>query len=336
MIALIGILVAILGARGYFSKTRRETQNNAEPVAGHEAEEVSTNKLWSKNIGIYVGLFVVLVGIVWLWYSFGSLDIDKMVAEAESLQQQQKFGDAVEKWRSVAKIVEENDKNLAARAWFSVGYLAQLQGKFEEAIDAFNRSMDFKGDHANIYINRGSAKNSLGRYEAAIADLNKAIKLDQNNAEAYNNRGIAKNNLHEDEAAIADYNKAISLNPNLAEAYYNRGNTKRNLKQFEAALADYNEAIRLNPNLTEPYNNRGLTKIALQQFEAAIEDFNKVIGQKPNNPTTNFGLGIAKARLNRKDEARVDLTTALNLARKAGNQKLVALAEQELKKLDAQ
>ena len=49
--------------------------------------------------------------------------LDRAINEAFSLQQAGKIEEAIEKWRSIANVVEGSDPDLAAHAWFSVGYL---------------------------------------------------------------------------------------------------------------------------------------------------------------------------------------------------------------------
>ena len=49
--------------------------------------------------------------------------LDRAITEALSLQQAGKIEEAIEKWRSIANVAEGSDPDLAAHAWFSVGYL---------------------------------------------------------------------------------------------------------------------------------------------------------------------------------------------------------------------
>ena len=49
--------------------------------------------------------------------------IERAVASALSLQQQNRIEEAIEKWHSIANITEGIDDERAAEAWFSVGYL---------------------------------------------------------------------------------------------------------------------------------------------------------------------------------------------------------------------
>ena len=72
--------------------------------------------------------------------------IDLAVADAVHLQQRGIIQESIEKWRAVAIISEGFDKNRAAWAWFSVGYLRQEHGKdaLEAAIDAYNEGNQAK------------------------------------------------------------------------------------------------------------------------------------------------------------------------------------------------
>ena len=115
----------------------------------------------------------------------------------------------------------------------------------------------------------------------------------------------------------------------------------------QAAIRAFDEVLRLDRNLGEAYRNRGLAEAMMGDYEAAVEDFDRAISSHRNQKRSNKDLwmihcvetcyisrGIAKTELGFVDEAREDLTTALDLSGNAGDESLISLAEQELKKLD--
>ena len=228
--------------------------------------------------------------------------IDQAMATAVQLQLQGEIGKAIEKWRAIIPIAEGSDNDLAARAYFSVGYLLIQQGKPEDAIDAYEEAIRLNLDFAEAYNDRGGAKYRLGQYDEAIDDCSKAIDLKLNYPGAYYNRGLAKYKLGRYDEAIDDCSKAIDLKLNYPGAYLNRGNAKN----------------------------------ALGRHDEAIDDFDKAIDQKPDYAEAYFNRGIAKNKLGRTDEARQDFEKARALAHKAGDASLVALAEQRLRELDNQ
>ena len=293
--------------------------------------------------------------------------IDTAIARAVSLQQEGRRSDAIEKWRGIAHVAEGTDNDLAAAAWFSVGYLLQNGGS-ENSISAYDDAIRLKPDYALAYNNRGNAKAALGRHVEAIADFDEAIRLKLGFALAYYNRGNPKAALGRHVEAIADFDEAIRLKPGFADAYYNRGNAKKTLgRQVEAivdydetirlkpddaaynnrgttkavlgrhveAIADFDEAIRLKPDNALAYNNRGKAKAVLGRHVEAIADYDEAIRLKPDLADAYNNRGTTKAALGHKDEARKDFETALELARNANNVKIVALAEKSLRSLDS-
>ena len=210
--------------------------------------------------------------------------MDKARAAAVSLQQQGKRDDAVEKWQAIAHVAEGTDNDLAASAWFSIGYLIQNEDQ-EDSIRYYDKAILLKSDLAKAYNNRGIAKYALGCHQAAIADYDQTIFLKPCSAKAYNNRGIAKYALGCHQAAIADYDRAILLNPNYANAYNNRGEARAALGCRGAAIADYDQAILLNPILEEAYSNRGVLKADQGLTAEAQQDFHTalVLARNSNN-----------------------------------------------------
>ena len=249
--------------------------------------------------------------------------INRAIASAVQLQQQEKTEDAIEKWRSIANLAE--DRQIQTQAWFSIGYL-RSEGEsmnLEAAIDAFSKAIELAPNspyNAYAYAGRGNVKHSLGQDEAAVADLDRAIELDPNSPYAYAGRGNVKHSLGQDEAAVADLDRAIELAPNSpynAYAYAVRGNVKHSLGQDEAAVADLDRAIELAPN--SPYNayayaGRGHVKWHLGQDEAAVADSDRAIELDPNSPYAYAGRGNVKHSLGQDEAAVADLDRAIELA----------------------
>ncbi len=170
--------------------------------------------------------------------------IDKTIAQAVSLQQQGKSDEAIEKWRAVAHIAEGSDDDLAAKAWFSVGYLFRDKSP-KDSISAYDEAIRLGPDYPLAYIGRGAEKAMLGQHEAAIADFDEAIRLGPDYPLAYVNRGKAKDKLGQHEAAIADFDEAIRLEPDYPLAYIGRGLAKDALGLKDEARKDLETALEL-------------------------------------------------------------------------------------------
>ena len=91
------------------------------------------------------------------------------------------------------------------------------------------------------------------RWNEALNAYNKTIDLNPNDASAYNNRGLAYDNLDKDDLAIADYEKAIELNPKYAKAYNHRGSAYEKLGNYEQAIADIKIAAGLGDSAAQKF-----------------------------------------------------------------------------------
>lgn len=220
--------------------------------------------------------------------------VDKAIADAYALQRNGKIKAAVQKWRSIANIVAETDRELASQAWFSVGYLLAEEDLTEKALVAYNKAIQIDPEDANAYINRGVIKDTFGDHEEAILDYDIAIQLQPNEAGNYTNRGNAKLGLGNYEGAILDHNFAIQLQPNFPGAYNNRGNVKLELSEFEAAIEDYNVAINLDPNYADAYVNRAKAKAQLELIEEAKLDLQTALELEEQNNSDKLKVYVER------------------------------------------
>ena len=199
-----------------------------------------------------------------------------------------------------SNIPKQSESELAARAFFAIGFLLYYGNRMEEAISAYDTAIVVKPDFWEAVYNRGILKSELKDYKGAIADFDKAIELGFNSAAVYCHRASAKALLDEYDAAISDYDKVIELKPDFAEAYNIRGILRSELGQHDEALADYTEAIRIKPDYAEAYAYRG----------------------------------VLKTHLGRINKARSDFQTALELAEQQGNADFKAFVENQLQQLN--
>ncbi|MGZ3580757.1 MAG: tetratricopeptide repeat protein, partial [Syntrophales bacterium] len=94
---------------------------------------------------------------------------------------------------------------------------------------------------AMAYLNRGLVLLDYKQYDNAINDFNKAIEFGPRNAQAYLGRGVALAFKNQYARAIEDLNRAIELNPKLPLAYNMRGMVYAQVGN-PRAVADFQKA----------------------------------------------------------------------------------------------
>ena len=122
-----------------------------------------------------------------------------------------------EKLEDMAKLGFTTD----AKTAFLRGNYYYNQGKYKEALAAYNWSLELKPNHPATLNNRGNTYAELKRYDEALVDYNRSLELIPNDPDTLNNRGTAYVKLGRYDEALADYNQALELRPDHEGTLYN-------------------------------------------------------------------------------------------------------------------
>ena len=120
------------------------------------------------------------------------------------------------------------------------------QGKYVEAISAFDKAIEIDPQYAAAWCYKGFALDELGKHDEATKSYDKAIKIDsQYVAAAWNDMGNSHYNAGEYVAAIRYYDEAIKQDSRDKYAWYNKANALRMLHRNSEAEAAYAKAREL-------------------------------------------------------------------------------------------
>jgi serine/threonine protein kinase/Flp pilus assembly protein TadD len=161
------------------------------------------------------------------------------------------------------KLVQEHPEQKAegkralAQGYCDLGWLLGNDKCYEQAVEAYSKTIELEPKAADRRNDRGTAYYRLHEYDKSIVDFSKAIELDPRATVHWYNRGSAYAALKKWEKAITDYSRTIDLNPKFVAAWIDRGNAYRALKQYHKAIAHYSKAIDLNPKNAVAWSNRG-------------------------------------------------------------------------------
>jgi tetratricopeptide (TPR) repeat protein len=97
----------------------------------------------------------------------------------------------------------------------------------EQNISSLTAVIQRNPNDAEAYNVRGSAYGRGGRYQEAIDYFNRAIELNPRFYQAYANRALIHRYLGDQQAAMTDYNRALEINSRYDVAYIGRGNLYR-------------------------------------------------------------------------------------------------------------
>ena len=118
--------------------------------------------------------------------------VPKLAEQFTKLAEDGTIEDESDNWSPATNSIELNDDELAAHAFFSIGYLLYQGNQSEKVLSAYDKAIALKPDFLEAYHNRGTVLLRLGKHDKALIDFDKIIELDPNSAELYFTRGCVK------------------------------------------------------------------------------------------------------------------------------------------------
>uniref|UniRef100_A0A5B6ZGZ4 Putative tetratricopeptide repeat protein 13 isoform X1 n=1 Tax=Davidia involucrata TaxID=16924 RepID=A0A5B6ZGZ4_DAVIN len=150
-----------------------------------------------------------------------------------------------------------------------------------------------KSINVDMRLSRGIAKVNEGKYGDAISAFDQILKEDPTYPEALIGRGTAYAFQRELDAAIADFTKAIQSNPSAGEAWKRRGQARAALGESVEAIADLTKALEFEPNSADVLHERGIVNFKFKDFNAAVEDLSACVKLDKDNKSAYTYLGLA-------------------------------------------
>ena len=141
-------------------------------------------------------------------------------------------------------------------------------GKFEDAVQKINQSIELKRDWEISYFYRAVAYQALGEFNDALLDYTKAIQLNPRMTDAYYNRAyinLTRKDIQNPDLqkTVEDLNKALELDPKFIDALYAMAAAQKKLGNYHAALEYLEKLIQLEPDAV---NAKALKKLILQKY----------------------------------------------------------------------
>eukprot|EP00002_Diphylleia_rotans_P039587 TRINITY_DN9208_c0_g1_i6.p1 TRINITY_DN9208_c0_g1~~TRINITY_DN9208_c0_g1_i6.p1 ORF type:complete len:556 (+),score=135.61 TRINITY_DN9208_c0_g1_i6:61-1728(+) len=108
-----------------------------------------------------------------------------------------------------------------------------------------------------------------GKYEEAVQSYSRSILLDPSSHVAYSNRAMAYLKLDKFQLAYEDCNRSISIDPKFVKSYTRRATALRGMNRLEDALAEFEFALTLEPGNASTKAEISKTKDMMKTAAAA-------------------------------------------------------------------
>jgi hypothetical protein len=128
----------------------------------------------------------------------------------------------------------------------------QELNRCEAALDAFDRAVAARPDHADAHFNRANTLKQLGRWEEALVGYERAISIKPDYAEAHCNLGGVQSDLKHLDAALTSLDRAIAIDPENATAQCNKAFALLLMGDFSRGFSLYEWRWKLVANAGDP------------------------------------------------------------------------------------
>lgn len=145
-------------------------------------------------------------------------------------------------------------------------------GRYEEAIQHFKKSIEKRADLAEAHTGLGVAYEKLGRYKEAIESHRQAILIKPDYALAHYNLGVAYGNLGWYQEAVEASKRAIMIERDFAEAHTSLGVAYERLGHYKEAIESHKQATLIKPNFAIAHYNLGVAYLKANEKDMAIEE----------------------------------------------------------------
>lgn len=204
-----------------------------------------------------------------------------------------------------------NDKT---STFVSNGRNFHSQKKYDEAINEYNKCLNYKSDHIYAQYKRGIAYYEIGNYEDAVNDILCYVKTNPSNHEPYYWLGVAQFKNGSSEKAIKYLTKSYAMGS--FDALVARAHVRKYAGDIDGSIGDYTSIIMERKSSMDYYNRSNLY-IKKGFYSWAVNDLEESI--KLDRKNTSALNTLAWIRATCKDSTFHDGSMAINLAERAKN-----------------
>jgi tetratricopeptide (TPR) repeat protein len=192
------------------------------------------------------------------------------------------------------------------------------QGEIDQAIQAFETSIELKDDYWETHLALADVRARRGETSAAIEHYRRALELNPRYFYTLNNLATALNRAGLFDEAIEMYGEALEVNPTSPLTHLGMGKALSRRGQAERAVVHFRSALELDPTLGRAHHEWGLVLARVRETPEAVRHYREAIKIEPGYAPAYDSL--ARILATHSDPSIRDTAEAVRLAEAACRQ----------------
>lgn len=190
-----------------------------------------------------------------------------------------------------------------AKQYYKSGIQLRNTAQFPEALEAFNKAVEFNKNFDSAYVEIGNIYSKSGNTDLAISNYNKALAINPNYADAlFGMAKIYRDAIKQLDTAINYFNAAARLDSTNKEIFYGLAWSYNARKEHDLAITYAIKALEIDNNYKPAYGELGFAYRSTKKFAECIEQFKKNLAISVVDVAFLYS-GYAYIELNNKEGA---------------------------------
>ncbi|MFO7888891.1 MAG: fused MFS/spermidine synthase [bacterium] len=190
-----------------------------------------------------------------------------------------------------------------AGSWYLLGELQRKGRKYNKAVVAYNKALDYDPRMYEALNGRGTAYKIQQNHKKALSDFKKSISIMEYQPTITADMADCLLALGNIKHSIKYYSKALSMEPGNPRILFKLGNAFYLEKNFVESEKYFLEALRLDSLNAEIFYNLGNSFVMQENFQQAVKAFERALSIDKNNPDYFNNLALSYRELGDIDKA---------------------------------
>jgi Tfp pilus assembly protein PilF len=220
---------------------------------------------------------------------------------------------ALEHFVNYERLAKEPSKDYLY--WYRKGFMQNAVKDYTAARISLSKSLEFKTDYLNTYLELGFTSSRLKEDEVAIDYYKKVIEADPKNYIAYNGIGEVYRDYKKDrEEAMNWYRKTLAINSSERKANFGMGYCLNSTSRYNEAIPHLKKAIEMEPTYVAAYVELGYSYYKTNNYTDAMTSLDKALALNAANENARYYKGLIYVSQNDKKNAQamVDELNTMN------------------------
>ena len=182
-------------------------------------------------------------------------------------------------WRSPESLwqyVVSKYPTSVAFSHYNLGIAFFDQGKIDEAISSYKRTLTINPQHEKAHFSLGYAYLKKGMLDESIPEFKRALTRNPKYAEAHYALGSVYDTKGLSDEALFEYKRAVTIKPRYAEVHYKLGALYQKKGEFDKAIVQLKKALASKPRYPEAHQGLAFAYYYKGNHQLAILHCEKV------------------------------------------------------------